>query len=506
MILDNRDFDYTLMDVQRYGGGISSLFMTSTTMSMKLMVFLLRMAKKGLMSLKYANDYQKFLEKTGGNFSVYNIPLSKEHTERLKDNMDKMADLEDSLKETKNPRKKAGLRKQIEAVKADMPEFAQLEKLGIDFCALPKVNGLDNTVQVAIDHKDNPLFKNWFINHLSGELSGGEKTFNEIKAMTEGNTSIFNIPVEGDGVQNMCHDLDILGVNYAVLPDLKVGDGCTQIGVANTDVNTLKAWFRMFRQKQFLEGNELPEMYPISEGSYTETAHTDPQEYMNNSEEKYQQANAEYASQSQEIVQQPTIQKMDSSEYIRLSQDDNYTKITMDKETLINHGNSAVLEKINSMGYFGARMPGTYKDREKDIMLPKDQVFEFNDGRTYAGFIPKAGQTKVYNCTTGQIESWNHSQIMSVYDKITNKLNRVKKIVEETPVPQQVPGQNLTTETEKSLVLGQREPGNTRNRFKNFTEREYDMDLLQKLIYKKHLSENNMLKVPVAPIHPKGPK
>lgn len=490
--MDDRDLDYTLMNVQRYGGGVSSILMTSTAMSMKLMVFLLRMAKKGLMSLKYSNDYTKFLEKTGGNFAVYNIPLSKAHTEHFKENMEKIASLESSLAETKSPRKKAELRQQIKAVKADMPELLQLEKLGVDFFALPKVNGLENTLQVAVASKDQMLFKNWFLNHVSGELSGGAKDLQEIKAMTEGNSSIYNIPVEGERVQDMLHDLDILAVNYAVLPDLKVGDGCTQIAVANTDVPALKSWFAMFQQQQLLSGEEVPEMYQISEGAYVDTGVMDTQEYIDHSDPVYQQANAEYESQSQTVTQKAALQNESSEAYLKLCQDENYTKITIDRETLTVQANQAALNQIGQMGYFGCRVPGTYKNFEADLMLPKDKVFIFRDGETYAGFIPKGSPTKVFNSTSGRVEEWNHDKVMVHYDKITRSLKNVKDLVqtprktpglEQSPLPG--PGQPDTENIPLSAwVVRERQPEG-RNRFGNFSQREYDSAALSQAMINK---------------------
>ena len=136
--MDDRELDYTLMNIQRYGGSTSSMLMTSAAMSMKLMVFLLRMAKKGLMSLKFSDNYQKFLGKTGGNFTVYNIPLSKDHAERLQENLEKIADLEDTLSGTKNPRRKTEIHKAIEKIKADMPEYAQQSSAALIFAPCQK--------------------------------------------------------------------------------------------------------------------------------------------------------------------------------------------------------------------------------------------------------------------------------------------------------------------------------------------------------------------------------
>lgn len=145
--MDNRDLEYTFMDIQRYSGGITHLLMASMQLQMKLLVFLYRMARKGLVSLKFATNYEKFLERSGGEHTIYNIPLSSRSAEKLKDNIDKITDLEAELENTKNPAHKTQIRKEIEKIKEDMPEIKQLQELNIDHCVLPKLNGLDNTMR-----------------------------------------------------------------------------------------------------------------------------------------------------------------------------------------------------------------------------------------------------------------------------------------------------------------------------------------------------------------------
>ena len=258
-----------------------------------------------------------------------------------------------------------------------------------------------------------------------------------MKAMTEGNTSIFNIPVEGEAaVKDMLHDFDTLEINYAVLPDLNVGDGATQVAVANADANLLKAWFAMYQQQQMLAGNEVPEMEQLNEGSYVETGTMDAQEYIDHSDPKYQEANAEYEAQSQEVVQKNPMKDGNCEEYLRLSQDTRYSKITMDRRTLVDVIPPETAKKIDAMGYFCARIPGYYGENEKELMIPKDQVFVLREGQTYTSFVPHNGTIKVFDAASGQVEEWDHDQIMHNFDKIQRSLYKVQNIMNRPEPPE----------------------------------------------------------------------
>ena len=70
------------------------------------------------------------------------------------------------------------------------------------------------------------------MNHLNDTLTGGSLSLEDLKAFTEDNYSIVNMPFEGESVKEMQHDFEVMGINYSILPDLAVGDGNTQVSVA----------------------------------------------------------------------------------------------------------------------------------------------------------------------------------------------------------------------------------------------------------------------------------
>lgn len=46
----------------------------------------------------------------------------------------------------------------------------------------------------------------------------------------------------------MCKDFDTLKINYAIMPDLKIGNNNSQIAVANSDREKFQVWIKMYRK------------------------------------------------------------------------------------------------------------------------------------------------------------------------------------------------------------------------------------------------------------------
>lgn len=420
----DREVDQVLMNVRSSTKEVISISLISARITFKLLVFLMRLAKKGLLAAGMVDGFKAFTVKTNGNYTVYNIPLTKERVEKLK----QIGELELKLENTKNPITKAGIRNEIKKLQEEIPELEQLQKLGIEHCVLPKLNGSEQTIQVAVAKNDDQMFKNWFLNHLTQSLSGGEKNMEEIKVFTEGNYTIFNMPFEGEELQAALSDFDILGMNYALMPDLKVGDGNSQIVVPNADRGKLETWFNMWKDKQLREGKEVGEMYAMDQESYMATSSMEAGEYVAGADQKYQEANAEFEAQSKEVPWTAALQKENSEEYVRLLQDKNYEKITINKETLVDSMvEPAKAEEMRRNGYFISRVPGTYEEKQQTLILPAEQVFSTDDGKTYLAFLPKNQKSMVAD-NAGNIAQKNFDDIYSSYDMVNRNLKKVEQL------------------------------------------------------------------------------
>lgn len=78
----------------------------------------------------------------------------------------------------------------------------------------------------------------------------------------------------------MCKDFDTLKINYAIMPDLKIGNNNSQIAVANSDREKFQVWIKMYREDMVQQGKEPGSVYEMDDNSYLNTAIVDTDEYI----------------------------------------------------------------------------------------------------------------------------------------------------------------------------------------------------------------------------------
>lgn len=421
---NERNIDSILMNINRSSAGIVGAITFSSRMTFKLVMFMLRLGHKGAVGLGLADDFKAFVKESKGEFTVYNIPLTQEKT----DTVLKIQALQKQVDTATNPIKRAELRQEIKSLEKTIPELEQLKGLGIQYCTMPKLNGSSQTFQIAVSKKHDQVFKTWFLNHLTSELCGGEKNLEDIKVFTEGNYSIFNMPFEGnEEMEPMLSDFKTLGVNYSIMPDLKIGDGYTQIAIPNADRSRLEAWFKLWQDKQLANGEEVKAMYEINTESYMNTAEMSQDEYITSADKQYQDINKEFEEKAISVPYSDQLQKENSPEFVKYLQDNNYEKVSINKETLVE--NMAVSEKVNEMrknGWFASRIPGTYGDNQKTLLVPVGRVFEADDGKTYVAFLKKNRSIVADNKGNASIVST--SDVMKPYEKVSRAFNKVKSM------------------------------------------------------------------------------
>lgn len=424
---NDREIDRVLMNVNRATNGVIAAITFSAKMSLAILTFLMRMAKKGLVANGLADSFKNFNEKTGGDFTVYNIPLSEEKA----NTMIELNKLELKLQNEKNPLVKSQLRKDIKNLESSLPELKQLEKYGVSFCALPKLNGSSHTIQVAIEKKDDQKFKSWFLNHVTTELKGGEKSVESIKVFTEGNYSILNMPFENvEDLGVMMSDFNSMEINYAMLPDLNVGDGYTQIAIPNSDRGQVETWFKLWKEKALSEGREVKDLYAINENSYVSTGEITQDEYVNMADAPYQEVQKQFETQSTPVPWSSGLGKENSPEFIKLMQNDNYEKITINVDTLIkNHTGNNITRGFQEHGYFVSRMPGTYGANEHTLAIPANQVFSTDREQTVVAFLDKTKDYHVID-SNGNLKKWEVSELKKTYDQVNRGFNQVKALQE----------------------------------------------------------------------------
>ena len=69
-----------------------------------------------------------------------------------------------------------------------------LDKAGIKYCVMDSVNDKDNALHISVMRKDEQKFNVMFTDYLKEQLSGGEKTAEDLINLTDGKTTIISIP------------------------------------------------------------------------------------------------------------------------------------------------------------------------------------------------------------------------------------------------------------------------------------------------------------------------
>lgn len=424
---NDREVNQVLMNIKNASGSIISASLISARITLVLATYLARLVQKELLASKASHDFNAFIKLNEGKYTVYNIPLGEGRARLVK----QMNRLELKLQNADGIRERHEIRKELEALKKQLPELEQLSNLNIGHCVLPKLNGSIQTVQVAVAASSDQVFKNWYLNHLQTGLSGGEKGVEDLKVFTEGNYSIFNLPFENEELASAMSDFNALGMNYSILPDLNIGDENSQIAIPNADRSKLEMWFKLWKDKQLREGKEPGEMFEMNQESYMNTSRISEEDYVASSDQVYKDANAEFEQKSEQTPWTATLGRENSEEYVRYEQDPAFEKVTINKETLV--GKMSVSEKAAEMqkkGYFISRIPGTYGSNQQTLILPVEQVFETDDGKTYIAFLPKYKKILTAD-SAGNVTEKSFEAVKQPYEAVVRAMTRVKNVKQE---------------------------------------------------------------------------
>lgn len=438
---NDREVDSVLMNVKNTTGGVMSAITFSARATMKLLSLVGRLAKKGLVAGGLFDNFQNFQNETKGDYTTYNIPLSDEKAKMVK----QMQSLELELEKETGFLAKASLKRQIADIEKNIPEIQQLKKLGISHCVLPKLNGSMNTIQVAIAKKDDQSFKNWFLNHLTTNMAGGEKSLETLKVFTEGNYSVLNMPFEdAQGLGIMIADFDKMSINYSILPDLNVGDGYTQVAIANSDRNQVEHWFKLYKEKLLQNGEEAKDMYELNSESYANTAELSPDSYINTADAIYQSANQEFVANETGVPWNAKLASNNSPEFLKFSQDNNYEQVTINIDKLVDFRTQTnAIKALEDNGFFVSRLPGYTGENEKQLVIPKDKVFTTDAGKTVVAFLDKRENFQVLNIGSkaregGTTEKLPFSVVKEIYDKVERGFYKTEAMAMSKDVTQNI--------------------------------------------------------------------
>lgn len=352
-----------IKDAARYMDPAYRIF---TAAGIVLVQFLARMVKEHKISRSQFKDISAFMKATEGKYDIINLP------------------------------------------EMDMEQLQEeMQSLGIRYAVLPDLNKDDGYIQIAVYQPDKGKFQAWYERRLMGLMKGGEKEQRLLRNLTNGNTSVISIPLEGkeELVEN---DFLMLGINYAKLPDLNVGDGDIQYMIANSDLKKAEHWYSLFKADMLKGGEEVKDM-TVSDtlDAYIRTGNMTGEGYIDTASEDIKKANEKYENAGQSSLQQEItnvlyqngnhIKSGSTPEYEEYMQDPDYVMVSINKEALVDKMTFRGREELLQEGYFTCRLPGTWGSNEQIMSIPADRVFLADGGKTYLAFLQKDRRPLVYN-------------------------------------------------------------------------------------------------------------
>lgn len=353
------------MNIQQAAMFMDPAFRIGMVGAVRLVQFFARMVREKKLNKKDFENIQEFIKATGGKYDIMNLPTQD-----------------------------------TEALKAD------LDTLGIHYMILPDLNLDDGMCQIALYSADKDKFASWYTRFLTSKMQGGSKELQDLRNLTTGRTSIISIPLEEDR-DILKEDFDNLTINYTVLPDLNIGDGYIQLVVANSDLPKAEHWFKQYREHMLDQGKEIKDMSVMSFDQYQQTGQMQENGYIQTADAEIQAANEKYETNAPGEVEKEIagagsqIRGQDDAAFLEYQNNPDYIQVTIDRQTLV--ANSSVnLDQFSTRGHFASRIPGTWADKEKILVLPEEQVFVANDGRTYAAFLDRNSKALILSAATGK--------------------------------------------------------------------------------------------------------
>lgn len=410
------------MRIHRSGQAASFLLTAGVQTILQLIQFLMRLEKENILKGGEVAEFADFMKATEGNFDMVNVPYTEYHFGR-------------SLMD----------------VKADM------DSIGIRYHILPDLNSADQCFQVCVYRPDRQKFDLFFSNYLKTMLSGGEWKKKDLTAVTGGNATVISIPLEGNE-KKVKQDLTKLNVNFAMMPDLHVGDGQVQLLVANRDEPKLEQWYQLYRQDHMHQtGEQLPEIQKMDMNTYAQTADTDSEAYIRSAEGVAKAANEKYEGkekgETEKLIGEVdrSVSTADSVKFEGCLNDNRYVMLSIDKATLVDD-EDAVRAMMDDPRGFACRLPGTYGENKKVLLIPKGQVFEVQDADRprYIAFVDKTLKPIVVSASDGKID-WKFcktgQELLKHFDKVDEQVRSdrmkqlqdiSKEVVSSVPIPNPV--------------------------------------------------------------------
>ena len=338
-------------------------------LSLKLFKKLHVLSEQGKVSGKSVAEYDSFLDRNHGKTRNVSIPVRKDRADLVKQLFDKELELEKATKHRDIRR----IENEIRQIRSQIPELQELDRRGIDYYLIPKIDGEVERIQLSIAEKDLAKFNEWFAEHLQTNLSSPDLTMDEFQVFTDQQYEFYKIPFEGDRYNQIIEEMKAFKISAFALQDLKEGDFESWVAIPDTDAR---------RALSYLKAKGI-HYQNASKNEYLATAERSDeeiiQELLSGAEET-----AFYMDSETEEAYIAALESDTSYNYAVSMTNDNCQVITVSKEYAASgFPFDAMQEEYGPKGLFALRMPGTYGDESQIILFDRNRVYHTTDGKDY---------------------------------------------------------------------------------------------------------------------------
>lgn len=520
----NREMEKIILSVQRATLLMDPFFKITMVGTVLLITNLARLAKEGKLNKGEFKNVQEFIKATDGDFTIVNIPFEKnqnpwkaERRRRIADGNGEEYFIVKNTVTNKLVLGKDGEEQHFDSMnKAEkMAEelnrkedlvLEDLKQKDIRHIIMPDLDMDDGMVQVAVYNGDKQKFANWNERYLRSKMRGGEHSVQELTNLTEGRTSVISLPLEGQ-MNEMEEDFRTFEINYAVLPDLCIGDGDIHLVVANADLQKAEHWFNIYKEQKLEQGETVKDMQTVSMEQYTQTGEMSEEAYIDTAGPDLKKAMEKYEGREPGAVEQAVknnerkARTENSPEYEAFRSNPDFIELSINKQSLIDkmHLPEEQVKEFADGGHFASRVPGTWMqgsetcEPEKILLVPEGQVFTADEGKRYAAFLDKNTQCDLYGLKEGKVvETLPVEELRSkYYDESSRELRKSEKL-----------SKSAAKTTEKSMdkkdpLEAKTKKGGVNKDFNNFEHRKYDFDNLEAALMGQGATHEKMPKPPV---------
>ena len=164
--------------------------------------------------------------------------------------------------------------------------------------------------------------------------------------------------------------------------------------------------------------------------------------YVDTSSEAIQKAVRKYEGQEpgeleQKVLQQEqSIRSINNEQYQEFHNNPEFIEITINHETLVQESQLASSWDMERRGMFASRIPGTWGDGEQTLVLPTEQVFRTDDGKTYIGFVERKEKQLILNADGSMVPSEKRSTgerlYAERYEPVSRKFGKKESLQKNT--------------------------------------------------------------------------